>query len=154
MAAQPRRCFYDNRLADFFCTVPSSYVRGRGLQIDYLKRYAPDLARITWQSHDANLYRYQSYYTWLLPRQLVKKGLRSLTRQSVIQRNWEVQFLHPQGRALLEQHLTAPGLKLHDLFEPPALKELLRQFYLRPTAEAGYAVSLLLTISAWLEKFG
>ncbi len=153
LAAQPRLCFYDNRLADFFCTTSTAYVSGRRLQIDYLKRYAPDLARITWQLHEANLYRYQNSYIRSLPRRLANKGLRTLLRQPAIQRNWEVQFLNPPGRLLLEQHLTAPGLKLHELFEPQALTELLKQFYRQPTAESGYAVSMLLTISAWLEKF-
>ena len=56
--AFPRLPFYDTRLADFFATVPTAFVKGRRLQIDYLKRFAPDLARIKWQAYDTNLYRY------------------------------------------------------------------------------------------------
>ncbi|MEZ4520009.1 MAG: asparagine synthase-related protein, partial [Chloroflexota bacterium] len=37
-AAFPRLPFYDNRLEDFFCTVPTEMVSGRRLQIDYLRR--------------------------------------------------------------------------------------------------------------------
>lgn len=78
-AAFPRLVFYDTRLTDFFCTVPSEYMSGRRLQIDYLKRFAPDLARITWQVYDTNLYRYQYFNTWLLPKRALKKAWRILT---------------------------------------------------------------------------
>ncbi len=41
MAAFPRLPFYDNRLVDFFTTVPSKQVAGRKLEIAYLQRFAP-----------------------------------------------------------------------------------------------------------------
>ena len=47
--AFPLLPFYDTRMSDFFATVPTEFVSGRRLQIEYLKRYAPDLARVTWQ---------------------------------------------------------------------------------------------------------
>ena len=56
LGAFPKLPFYDTRVADLFCTLPTDYVRGRRLQVEWLKRYAPDLARITWQQHDADLY--------------------------------------------------------------------------------------------------
>lgn len=146
--------FYDQRLVDFFCRVPSQYVAGRRLQIDYLKRYAPDLAKITWQKFDANLYNYQHFNTWLLPKRALKKAWRLLTNQKVIQRNWEVQFLNPQGRAGLQRWLLQDGLKLHDLLRVADVRALLEDLYREPTAGRGYAVSMLLTFSAWLEHYG
>ena len=59
-ASWPRPIFYDTRLSDFFCTVPSSFVQGRRLQIDFLKRFAPDLARVHWQKHGTDLFQYKS----------------------------------------------------------------------------------------------
>lgn len=47
----------------------------RKLQIEYIKLVAPDLAKVRWQTYDANLYQYQHYDTWLLPRRLLKKRL-------------------------------------------------------------------------------
>jgi asparagine synthase (glutamine-hydrolysing) len=56
-AALVRLPYFDARMADFVCTVPSNFIRNKQLQIDYLKRYAPDLARIKWQQAGTDLYR-------------------------------------------------------------------------------------------------
>ena len=154
-AAYPRLPFYDTRLADFFGTVPSEFVSKRRLQIDYLKRYAPDLARIKWQVYDTNLFRYHSFNTWLLPKRAVKKAWWLLRGKPVIERNWEVQFLNPQGRRGLEHWLLRPGLRLHEFFPPAALAGLLQDFCQDPLAQKrGYTVSMLLTFSVWLERYG
>ncbi len=154
-AAFPRLPFYDTRLADFFCTVPSAFVKQRRLQIDYLKRFAPDLARIAWQVYDANLFRCRHFHTWLLPKRAIKKAWRLLSGKAVVERNWEVQFLHDDGRQGLKHWLLQPGLRLHEFFQPAALAGLLEDFYLNPLSEnRGYTVAMLLTFSAWLEKYG
>jgi hypothetical protein len=152
--AFPRLPFYDNRMADFFSTVPSKFVAGRRLQIDYLKRHAPDLARITWQARDASLYWATRPDALLLPKRALKKLFRLATGRRVIERNWEVQFLSDSGRAGLERWLLAPGLKLHDLVSRPKLVELLADFAREPFETGrGYTVSMLLTFSAWLEAY-
>jgi asparagine synthase (glutamine-hydrolysing) len=57
--AFPLLPFFDPRFYNFFSTIPTAYVASRRLQIAYLKRYAPDLARVPWQAYyDANLYEY------------------------------------------------------------------------------------------------
>jgi asparagine synthase (glutamine-hydrolysing) len=153
--AFPRLPFYDTRLGDFFCTVPTEFVSQRRLQIDYLKSYAPDLARIKWQVYDTNLWRYQHFHTWLLPKRALKKAWRTLRSKPVIERNWEVQFLGPEGRRGLEHWLLRAGLRLHEFVAPAALLALIQAFYDHPLAEKrGYTVSMLLTFSAWLEKYG
>ena len=154
-AAFPRLPFYDTRLIDFFCTVPTSYVRGRQMQVDYLKRYAPDLARITWQVYDTNLYRYRQFNTLQLPKRVVKKAWRMVVHRPVIERNWEVQFLNESGRRGLQHWLLRPGLRLHDFAAPRAIEDLLTAFYAAPFAEKrGYTISMLLSFSAWLEQYG
>jgi hypothetical protein len=154
-AAAPRLVFYDARLADFFCTVPSEYVAGRRLQIDYLKLYSPDLARIPWQVYDANLFTYQHFNTWLLPWRALKKAWRLISGQKVTERNWEVQFLCESGRRGLQRWLLAPGLRLHEFIAPKLLAELLDAFY-RPPLDPGRGdtLAMLLTFSAWLERYG
>ena len=153
-AAWPRKVFYDTRLADFFCTVPVRFLRGRQLQIDYLKRFAPDLARITWQAYDADLYHYQEFNTWQLPKRAVKKAWRSFRGDRAIQRNWEVQFLHLKGRPGLERWLIQTGLKLHEFISVAPLKALIEDFYREPLPARAYPLSMLLTFSAWLEMYG
>jgi hypothetical protein len=154
-AAAPRLVFYDARLADFFCTVPSEYVAGRRLQIDYLKRYSPDLARLPWQVYDADLFTYRHFNTWLLPRRALKKAWRLISGQKVIERNWEVQFLCESGRRGLQRWLLRPGLRLHEFIAPNLLAELLEAFYRPPLdPRRGYTLAMLLTFSAWLERYG
>ena len=154
-AAFPRLPFYDTRLTDFFCTVPSDFVAQRRLQIDYLKRFAPDLARIKWQVYDADLWWYRFFHTWLVPKRAAKKAWRLLTRRQITERNWEVQFLNPQGRQGLERWLCRPGLRLHDLIPLKDLSQLLDDFYQQPVeSKLGYTVCQLLTFSVWLEQFG
>lgn len=153
-AAWPRPVFYDTRLSDFFCTVPTQFLHGRRLQIDYLKRFAPDLAQVTWQAYDTNLYLYQHFHTWLLPKRILKKMWRVLTRKQVIERNWEVQFLHAKGRQELESWLLRSGLHLHEFVPITTIHTLLNAFYADPMADnRGYTVSMLLSFSAWLETY-
>ncbi len=152
--AFPLLPFYEPRLVDFFCTVPTDFVRGRRLQIEYLKRYATDLARIPWQVYDANLYWYRYFNSLLVPKRAVKKLVRKVNGEPILQRNWEVQFLSPGGRENLEAHLLEDGLKVHQIVNREAVRTLIEDFYRTPSAENGYTVSMLLTFAAWLERYG
>jgi hypothetical protein len=151
-AAFPRLPFYDTRLADFFCAVPSAFVAARRLQIDYLKRFAPDLARVRWQPYDANLYNYRHFDSWLLPKRAVKKAWRMLSGEKTIERNWELQFRGRNGEAGLNHWLLRPGLRVHDFVSRKKIAALLEAFREDPLEQGrGYTVSMLLTFSAWLE---
>lgn len=151
----PRLTFYDNRIADFFMTVPSAFVSRRRLQIDFLKRFAPDLARIPWQAYGTNLFRYRYFNSWLLPSRAFKKAMRVLTRRRVIERNWEVQFLSERGRQGVNHWLLRPGLRLHEFVSPRLVEALLEELYVGPPERTrGYAVSMLLSFAAWLEFYG
>ena len=152
-AAFPRLPFYDTRLADFFCTVPSVFLHGRRLQVDYLKRYAPDLARITWQAHGSNLFDYQKN-SKVIPKRVARRVWRMLTKKKAIERNWEVQLLNSDGRLGLEATLMKPGLRIHEFVSREKVRGLLDQFYVDPYAQKrGYTVSMLLSLSTWLEKY-
>jgi len=152
-AAFPRLPFYDTRLTDFFSSVPSAFVQGRRLQVDYLKRFAPDLARVKWQPYDADLYRYRRFHTWHLSKRALKKAWRILAGLTVIERNWEVQFGGEKGEAGLRHWLLRPGLRLHDLVSKQKIVGLLNDFKAEPLKEdRGYTVSMLLTLSVWLES--
>ena len=154
-AAFPRLPFYDTRLTDFFATVPSEFVAGRRLQIDYLKRFAPDLARITWQARDTDLFSVGRSPIWDLPKRAWRKAARAVSGRPVRQRNWEVQFGGPAGRAHLEHWLIRPGLPLHEFVSVAQVEALIHDFYQRwPDPALGYTVSMLLTFSAWLEGQG
>lgn len=154
-AVFPRLPFYDTRLADFFLTVPTEFVAGRRLQIDYLRRYAPDLAGVTWQRTGSNLWRADRPDPLATAQRAINKGWRTLIGRPVIERNWEVQFFGPDGRRGLTEWLLRPGLRLHEFVAPRAIADLLAAFQAAPLADKrGYTVSMLLTFSAWLEVYG
>lgn len=150
----PRLPFYDNRLVDCFLRISSEHMTARRLQIEYIKRTAPDLAQVRWQAYDANLYNYKYFDTWLLAVRAAKKAARVLRNQRTLQRNWEVQFLNTEGRLGLSRWLLEGGLKLHQFVAPKQLEEVLQAFYRSPDGANGYTVSMLLTLSVWLEKYG
>jgi len=153
-AAFPRLPFYDTRLVDFICTIPAKFLKHRRLQIEYLKRYAPDLARIPWQVYDANLYWYKYFNSLLIPKRAAKKIYRRLSGKPVLQRNWEVQFLSPDGKENLQQHLLSHGLRILDYVEAKEIQTLLEVFYINPQPAEAYTICMLLTFAAWLERYG
>ena len=150
----PKLPFYDARMAELFGALPTEYVRGRRLQVEWIKRHAAHLARVTWQAHGANLYLYP-FAKWLfLPERAARRGWRRVRGERVIERNWEVQFLSPRGRERLRLALEGPSRRLHDFVEPAAVRTLLDRFFADPFEDKrGYTVSMLLTFSEWLERY-
>ena len=157
-AAFPRLPFYDTRLGDFFATVPTAVVAGRRLQIEYLKRFAPDLARVPWQQTGRDLFDDGGFSPRHLAGRALRKAQRAVTGRRVLERNWEVQFLGDDGTTGLHEWLLRPGRRLHDHVPVAAIRELLAAFARDPWGERrgaapkpAYAVAVLLTLSAWLD---
>lgn len=152
--AFPRLPFYDNRMVDFCCTVPSKFVSQRRLQIDYLKRFHADVARIPWDVTGNSLFYDTKSKSWELSKRAWRKMCRIVTNRPHVGRNWEVQFLNEKGKAGLHEWLLHPGLKIHEFVSIEAIKNLLDELFITPNAGNGYTVSSLLTFSAWLERYG
>jgi asparagine synthase (glutamine-hydrolysing) len=153
--AFPRLPFYDHRIADFFSTVPTQSVANRRLQIDYLKRCAPDLAGVTWQEHGRNLFDYERPDRFSVVKRAWNKAASVATRRPMTQRNWEVQFGGAAGRAGIAHWLQRRGLRLHEHVDPSHIDKLITTFYARrPDGPIGYTVSMLVTFSMWLETYG
>ena len=84
----------------------------------------------------------------------MKKVIRAL-RTQVAQRNWEVQLLSERGRQSLEGTLLRPGSRLLELVSADEVRSLIGRFFAAPLEEGrGYTVSMLLTLSSWLEAYG
>ncbi|MDZ4778972.1 MAG: hypothetical protein SGJ19_01810 [Planctomycetia bacterium] len=153
--AFPRTPFYDTRLADLFCTVPTQFVANRRLQVDYLKRCAPDLAGVTWQQHGRNLFDYKRPDAFRLVKRAWNKAAAVATRKQVTQRNWEVQFSGAAGRAGVAHWLQRRGLRLHEYVAPDHIDALVSDFNSRrPDGAIGYTMCMLVTLSMWLESYG
>src|SRR5690606_31934121 len=87
--------YYDARMCEFICGVPEHYLAGRQIQIAYIKKRMPDLAKLTWEEQRPfNLYNYTYNKTpWNLPYRVLNKIKRLTNSQAYIQRNWQLQFL-------------------------------------------------------------
>jgi len=143
--------YYDKRIVDLFCTIPVSITEGRSLEIAYLKRYHNDLAKITWQEYDANLYTYKYFNNRNIAYRTVKKVQAMATKQKTLQRNWEVFYMNADGKRNLEKHLLG-NKPLSDIVPQQKVKQLLEELYRHPTAANGYTVSMLLTFATFLDK--
>lgn len=143
--------YYDNRMCEFICTVPERFLAGRKIQIEYLKRRAPALARIAWQEHRPfNLFNYQwDNAPWNLPSRALNKLERVIKRKKYVQRNWELQFLGEQNDMQLRARLFDGP---HNRLIP---KQLILDFYQRFTQidpiYYSHSVSMLLTLGLFSE---
>src|SRR5437016_3924153 len=123
--AFPRLPFYDNRMVDFCCTVPSSFVGKRKLQIEYLKRFHPDLASIAWDVTGQDLFHNRHSKPAELSKRAWRKAWRLVTGRPHVGRNWEVQFLNEKGRAGLPEWLLKPQLRIHEFISRKQVSALL-----------------------------
>lgn len=142
--------YYDNTICEFICGLPESYLSGRQLQIAYIKRYAPELAKLTWDFyHPFNLYTYKRFKTIRgIPNRAVNSIRYQFKKQlgfSHIQRNWELQFLGETNMFKLEKHLKDE----HFLSWIP--KPLIEEFYDNFKADSNkvnsHPISMLLTLA-------
>lgn len=145
--------YYDNRICEFVCKVPENLLAGRKIQIDYLKKRNPDLARITWQAkRPFNLYNYQLDRTpFNLMFRVADKIHRSLSQKMYIQRNWELQFVGDENDIMLRNHLfNNPNF---NQFVPPELvKYFYNSFKNNDSVWYSHPVSMLLTLSLFTRK--
>lgn len=108
--------YYDARMCEFVCGIPERYLAGRQIQIAYIKKRMPELAKLTWEAQRPfNLYTYHYNKTpWNLPYRVLNKIKRLTDSQPYIQRNWELQFLGESNDKALKKWL----------FETPSFDEL------------------------------
>ncbi|MGM5470821.1 asparagine synthase-related protein [Flavobacteriaceae bacterium LMO-SS05] len=140
--------YYDNRMCEFICTVPESYLAGRQIQIAYLKMRQPALAKLTWQDHRPfNLYTYP-YNTlpYNLPFRVLNKLRRMVSTKMYVQRNWELQFLGDRNASHLEQRLF-DNSNFKDLVPASRVAYFYDAFKNKDAVNYSHPISMLLTLS-------
>jgi hypothetical protein len=150
--------YYDDRMCRFICTVPEKYLAARQIQIEYIKRQAPEIAKIPWQTfHPCNLYNYQSFGTakylpyrlWRKSGQLWNEKVRG---KRVVIRNWENQFLGASNQQQLTGHLF--DNKMFADFVPEAVtRSVFNAFNGKDEVYYSHPLSMLLTLSVFAKKF-
>ncbi len=139
--------YYDDAICEFICTIPEKLLNARQIQIEYLKIYAPELAKITWQGHGLDLYHYQNFHKWHnIPNRLVGKLKRTLAKQNNISRNWELQFLGEQNISSLNSYI------YNDSFNQFVDKSIVKKCYkdfVKDGVYNSHPLSILLTLSTF-----
>lgn len=140
--------YYDNRMCEFICTVPEKYLAGRQIQIEYLKMRMPALAEITWQDHRPfNLYHYHwDKKPWNLPYKIVDKIRRTLQPKTLIQRNWELQFVGDSNEKELQKWLFE-NPDFSELLNKDLVSEFFTKFVNQNQVCYSHPISILLTLS-------
>lgn len=149
--------YYDDEMCRFVMGIPEQYLSGRQIQIEYIKRYGGDLARIEWQEKKPyNLYDFHKFKTRShLPYRLVQKTKRVVNSrvrgQKLIQRNWENQFLQQDNPEKLESWLFE-----NKDFQKLVPKEITQKYYQLFLKENqvrwSHPVSMLLTLSVFCKQ--
>ena len=150
-AVMPILPFYDNRIVDFFSKVDTSLLKGRALQVEYIKQYHSDLAKIKWQEYDRNLYNYKKYNNRNLSYRAYKKLLSTFSNKKPTTRNWEVFYLNANGKKNLEDILLH-NKPFAEIVPVEKSRQLLTDFYDYPTAANGYKISMLHTLAQFMKK--
>ena len=147
--------YYDNRMCEFICSLPESYLAGRRLQIAYIKKHSPELAKLTWDFyHPFNLYTYTNYKNNKGLGSRIINSLKYRTKlalgKTVIQRNWELQFLGKENDEALKKLLFSGNL---DTLVPKALTQsIYNKFKTENSLKQAHSLGMLLSLSMWISK--
>ena len=149
--------YYDDEMCKFICTVPERYLVGRKIQIEYIKKNCPEVARLPWQKYyPLNLYQYQrfnhSHYYIIRAVRKAKRILQQYFSKSpdLITRNWELQFLGEQNFTKLKKILLKRN-KFNKLIPQTIIRKYLEKFQADPVQYA-HPLSMLLTLAVFLDK--
>ncbi len=144
--------YYDDRMCEFICTIPEEYLADRKLQIGYIKKENPALAKIMWQDHRPfNLFTFEKNKSPNnLPYRIANKLRRELKNKMgkpYIQRNWELQFLGMENDEKLQHWLFSENL--HPFISKPLLAKFYNNFKTGDAVKYSHPLSMLLTLAVW-----
>lgn len=150
-AAQPIHLpYYDKRMCEFVCGIPEEYLADRKIQIEYIKKRNPAIAKIMWQDHKPyNLYNYHKNKSpYNLPYRIKNKLAREINAKlgkKYIQRNWELQFLGQENDKKLRSYLYDE--KFLNFVGKESVDRIYNDFKEKDAVFYSHAVSMLLTLS-------
>ncbi len=148
--------YYDSSMCEFICTIPENYLSNRQLQIAYIKKKSPDLAKITWQGQKPfNLNNYHfNKPPFNIPYRVTDKIIREFNGfigKPHISRNWELQFVGAENDKHLKKWLFES--KLMELVPKEIIQLFYDNFKEKNAVAYSHPVSMLLTLALFQEKF-
>ena len=147
--------YYDDRMCQFICEVPESLLNDRQIQIEYIKRTNPSVAKIVWQdTKPFNLFNHHLAKTHLrLPFRVVdklKREFENFQGKKFVQRNWELQFLEADDKGKLIDYLQSK--ELTNQINIDLIKQYLNLFYKDDKVYYSHSISTLLTLSLYFKN--
>ena len=147
--------YYDDRMCKFICEVPESLLNDRQIQIEYIKRTYPSVAKIVWQdAKPFHLYNHYLAKTHLrLPFRIVdklKREFENFQGKKFVQRNWELQFLEADDKGKLIDYLQS--IEITNQINIDLIKQYLNLFYKDDQVYYSHSVSTLLTLSLYFKN--
>jgi hypothetical protein len=143
--------YYEDEMCRFICTIPEKYLADRQIQIEYIKRHAPALAKLAWQPHHPyNLYNYNKDK---FPNNLghrfsgkLKRELSAFAGNKYIQRNWELQFLGKLNELLLENTLF-DNQKMNGIIPVSLTRSFYEKFRSNDQVNYSHTINMLLVLN-------
>jgi len=147
--------YYDDRMCQFICEVPELLLNDRQIQIEYIKRTNPSVAKIVWQdTKPFNLFNHHLAKTHLrLPFRVVdklKREFENFQGKKFMQRNWELQFLEADDKGKLIDYIQSKELTYQ--IDIDLIKDYLNLFYKEDQVYYSHSVSTLLTLSLFFKN--
>ena len=146
-------------MCKFISTVPENYLHGRKIQIEYIKKQCPEIAKVAWQAYEPfNLYNYKRhssplYYLFRIIRKSYNIFLsRFINSNCTISRNWELQFLGNENAKHLKHWLFGKKI-INDIVPSNLINNFYQKFLNENQVIFSHPISMLLTLSVWCEKF-
>lgn len=140
--------YYDERMLQFICSVPERFLAKRQIQIAYLKKRNPKLAKITWQDQRPfNLYSYEwNYFPWNFPYRVYQKIRKDYVVKNKVRNNYENQFLGNENEIELRKWLFE-NQKFKAFLDPKLVEEMYDGFKNENHLSYSHVISTLLTLS-------
>ena len=140
-----------DEMCKFICTIPENILTERKIQIKYIVRNSPGLAKIMWQDQQPfNLTNYHFNKTpWNLPFRLLNKS-KSYFNNKIIRRNWEIQFLGPDNTKKIQNQLFN-NKRFNDLVPSYIINEFYENFKFN-NVKFSHPISMLITLAQFSKQ--
>ena len=140
--------YYDNDFCKFICTVPEEFLSSRKIQIEYIKRLSPSLAKQTWQEHRPfNLYNYQyDRFPYNIPYRVYDKIRRTIKVNKYVNMNWELQFLGKKNKQFVFDNLLGSKV-IENIVPEEIIRKYFNYFYENDAKTYSHPISMLLTLN-------
>lgn len=147
--------YYDNKMCEWICTIPEAYLNNRQIQIAYIKKRNPNLAKITWQDQRPfNLYNYSyNRAPYNIPYKVVnkiKREIQNVTGKPYVQRNWELQFLGNENRKHLEKEIN--NSELENWISKDLIQKHVSDFYKEDYHNNAHALNMILVLAKFHQQ--